>query len=71
MSSSSRFKSTSPSTSPKGVKASATPPAPASGPSSLSTDPYYGHEGTSVLCARFVSPPKLFLSLNPSLLTKC
>ncbi|RSH89737.1 hypothetical protein EHS25_001723 [Saitozyma podzolica] len=55
MSSSSRFKSTSPSTSPKGVKASATPPAPASGPSSLSTDPYYGHEGTSVLCARFIT----------------
>jgi hypothetical protein len=44
------------STSRKAVKASATASAPSSRPPTRSSsDPYYGHEETAVLCARFVS----------------
>ncbi|RSH95826.1 hypothetical protein EHS25_000919 [Saitozyma podzolica] len=55
MSSAYGSKSSSPSSSLKGVKASATATAGASRPSSRSSDPYYGHDGTSVLCARFIT----------------
>ncbi|GFZ43902.1 hypothetical protein JCM24511_01622 [Saitozyma sp. JCM 24511] len=55
MSSSYRSTSASPSTSRKAVKASATASAPSSRPPTRSSDPYYGHEETSVLCARFIT----------------
>jgi hypothetical protein len=53
-----RASSASPSSSSsrKAVKASATASAPSSRPPTRSSsDPYYGHEETAVLCARFVS----------------
>lgn len=49
-----RANSASPSSSRKAVKASASASASSSRPP-RSSDPYYGHEETSVLCARFVS----------------
>ncbi|ORX36621.1 hypothetical protein BD324DRAFT_457315 [Kockovaella imperatae] len=45
----------SPSSSRKAVKASATASAPSSRPPTTRSDPFYGHEETAVLCARFVS----------------
>jgi hypothetical protein len=58
-------KSSAPSSSLKGVKASATATAGFPGPS-VSSDPYYGYEGTSVLCASFVSSRMFCLTLNQS-----
>lgn len=58
MSSSVRANSASPScsSSRKAVKASATASAPSSRPPTRSSsDPYYGHEETAVLCARFIT----------------
>lgn len=45
-----------PSSSRKAVKASATASASSSrAPTRASTDPFYGHEGTSLLCSRFIT----------------
>ncbi|ORY33962.1 hypothetical protein BCR39DRAFT_577668 [Naematelia encephala] len=51
-----RPNSASPTTSSrKAVKASATASAPSSRPPTRPSDPYYGHEETAVLCARFIT----------------
>ncbi|KAI9639767.1 uncharacterized protein MKK02DRAFT_40092 [Dioszegia hungarica] len=50
-----RASSASPSTSRKAVKASATASAPSSRPPTRGSDPYYGHEETSVMSARFIT----------------
>lgn len=57
--------SSSPSTSRKAAKASATASAPSSRPAGSSrSDPFYGHEETAVLAARFVSHCILRIASN-------
>ena len=56
------------SSSRKAVKASASASAPCSRPPTRSSDPFYGHEETSVLCARFVCSRHIWKFFPPVLI---